>query len=121
MAQFVVLLHEMPAHSARATHFDLMFEKDGVLLTWTVADLPVVGETVAAERLPDHRVAYLDYEGPVSGARGSVRRIERGEFQLIESTEARYEVVLYGERLRGRLIVEREDREAQRWRVMLSD
>jgi hypothetical protein len=30
------------------------------------------------EHLPDHRPEYLDYEGPVAGNRGRVRRLARG-------------------------------------------
>ena len=31
-----------------------------------------------AERTPDHRAAYLTYQGPVSNDRGHVRRLARG-------------------------------------------
>lgn len=38
-----------------------------------------------AERMKDHRPLYLDYEGPLSGGRGSVRRVAEGEVvSLIE-------------------------------------
>ncbi|MDR3183054.1 MAG: hypothetical protein LBT89_09085 [Planctomycetaceae bacterium] len=33
-----------------------------------------------AELLPPHRKAYLNYEGEVSGNRGSVRRIDAGTY-----------------------------------------
>jgi hypothetical protein len=36
--------------------------------------------TCEVERLADHRLAYLDYEGPVSGDRGIVRRLDTGTF-----------------------------------------
>ncbi len=36
------------------------------------------GQRVNAERIADHRPAYLDYEGPISGDRGSVRLLSRG-------------------------------------------
>ena len=32
-----------------------------------------------ATRLPDHRQRYLEYEGPISGGRGSVARLGRGD------------------------------------------
>ena len=35
-----------------------------------------------AEVLPDHRLAYLDYEGPISGDRGSVTRWDRGTYDV---------------------------------------
>ncbi|MCP3905757.1 MAG: hypothetical protein GY715_19190 [Planctomycetes bacterium] len=36
------------------------------------------GESMAVERTPDHRPAYLTHEGPVSGGRGTVRRLRAG-------------------------------------------
>ena len=95
MPRFVLLLHECPDDRPRSTHCDLMMEEGDVLKTWSLAELPqgwnaVMGSehltafaasnTVDAEQLADHRLAYLDYEGPVSGDRGSVRRLEAGTF-----------------------------------------
>ena len=37
--------------------------------------------------LPDHRRVYLNYEGPVAGARGQVRRVDDGEFSLLRPLE----------------------------------
>ncbi|WP_146439947.1 hypothetical protein [Crateriforma conspicua] len=37
--------------------------------------------TITATRLPDHRTKYLEYEGPISGNRGSVRRVDSGFFR----------------------------------------
>jgi hypothetical protein len=41
-------------------------------------DLLQPSQTIVVERLPDHRRLYLDHQGPVSGDRGTVRRIARG-------------------------------------------
>jgi hypothetical protein len=74
-------------------HFDVMFERDGALATWGV---PSTDFTVpqTARKKPDHRPAYLDYEGPVSGDRGSVRRVRSGTYRLCESAPDRWVVVL---------------------------
>ena len=58
-----------------------MFESDGDLLTWAT-DVPSCFEgrlISVATRLANHRLEYLDYEGPVSGDRGNVVRILAGE------------------------------------------
>src|SRR5690348_2558350 len=94
MPRFVVLLHETPAGYARRNHFDLMLESNGVLLTWAIPELPTTDGSVAAERLPDHRLMYLDYEGPVSRDRGSVQRVDGGEFEWIEMTPMRFQARL---------------------------
>jgi hypothetical protein len=36
--------------------------------------------TVDAQRIADHRLAYLEYEGPISGGRGTVRRLDGGSY-----------------------------------------
>lgn len=79
MSRFVILRHEVPSDFSRGSHFDLMFEVGGQLLTWAVDELPTLGgPAVPATPLPPHRIAYLDYEGPLSNGRGTVRRIVRG-------------------------------------------
>jgi hypothetical protein len=121
MPRFVLLRHEMPVSHVRAAHFDLMLEADGVLVTWAASGLPEKGAAIEAERLADHRLKYLEYEGPISGDRGSVRRVDCGDFEWIERQPARCEAQMFGETLRGRLVIERMDAEAQRWRVVVSD
>jgi hypothetical protein len=121
MPRYVVLLHKTPVHYARGTHFDLMLENEGVLLTWGVPELPRTDAAVAGERLPDHRLVYLDYEGLVAGDRGSVQRVEGGEFEWIEMTPTRFQAQVVGKKMRGRLVIEQDAKEPQRWRVALSD
>lgn len=76
--RFVVLRHTMPG----GDHYDLMFECDGVLATWrSPCPLSEIGaKPVRLTRIGDHRLAYLEYEGPLSGNRGHVERVERGRF-----------------------------------------
>jgi hypothetical protein len=99
---FVILLHETPPGFARGTHWDLMFEQDAGLRTWALAEEPRAGATIDAERLPDHRREYLDYEGPVSGDRGHVTRWDRGTFELQIDTPTEFAAVIAGDRLHGR-------------------
>lgn len=62
-------------------HYDLMLERGNVSSLWTFRSpvWPVSSRTLLTE-LADHRLAYLDYEGTISGARGEVRRIEAGDY-----------------------------------------
>lgn len=36
------------------------------------------GQSILAERIADHRWAYLEYQGPISGNRGVVSRVAKG-------------------------------------------
>jgi len=89
-------------------HFDWLFQSDSCLATWATATRLSVdqkGDT-GAIRLPDHRTAYLDHEGAVSGNRGTVARVESGEFRLLSASPARYEIQTLGDRA-GVLVIRR--------------
>lgn len=75
MPRFVILEHDHPA-----LHWDLMLEVGDVLQTWRLARAPERGRDIEATPLGGHRRMYLDYEGPVSGDRGTVKRWDAGEF-----------------------------------------
>ena len=107
MPRFVILRHDMPAGSSRGSHFDLMLEQGEMLRTWALADLPLAGQAVAAEALPDHRLAYLDYQGEVAGSRGSVSRVEAGEYQVVLEAPGSLEIQTIGTSLRGKLTLTR--------------
>ena len=73
--QFVILKHDHPY-----LHWDFLLERDGVLESWRLLREPLMNEWLAAEPIPDHRLAYLTYEGPVSQNRGAVTRIMSGTY-----------------------------------------
>lgn len=78
--RFVILEHDHPF-----LHWDLLLEEHSSARTWRLLRKPCVGETIAAERIPDHRLMYLDYEGPVSGERGDVKRFLSGVYELVSA------------------------------------
>lgn len=103
-ARFVILHHVAPA----GEHWDLMLEHQGVLLTWR---LPVQPDgplklPLPATRIGDHRIAYLDYEGPVSGNRGTVRQIDWGGLRLGKTQVRRISFETAGQRLAGRFVLQ---------------
>src|SRR4051812_5986230 len=81
--RFVILNHIGIADP----HFDLMIESapGGELLTWRCPENPLARYLTIAHRLGDHRRAYLEYEGELSGGRGLVTRVAGGlcAFQLV--------------------------------------
>lgn len=127
MLRFVLLHHECPHGKPRPSHGDLMLEAEGGLLTWALAELPcdwraaataqdeggrprlAIASTnsVSAERLANHRLAYLDYEGPLGGDRGCVTRLDRGEVVPVSATADRWQGDLCGQVLAGRILLKR--------------
>ncbi len=98
MPRFVVLEHDW-----NGIHYDLMLEPEGggPLRTWALDRFPAIGPAIGARALPDHRPAYLDYEGPISGDRGRVRRVDRGDYVVVRWTPDRVRVRLEGATVRG--------------------
>ncbi len=95
--RYVILEHDW-----NGIHYDLMLEDDGALKSWRLAKSLQPGEQKAT-RLPDHRLVYLQYEGPVSGDRGTVRRVSAGTYATAIKNDERWEVLLEGD-YRGRLV-----------------
>ncbi len=98
--RFAVLLHRTPPGYPRPDHWDLLLEQPGGLWTWALPAPPERGPA-QAQRLPDHRLVYLEYEGPVSGGRGTVTRWDQGEYELLRADPQRLELCFWGEKLRG--------------------
>jgi hypothetical protein len=113
MRRFVILEHDYPA-----LHWDLMLEAGGVLQTWRLANPPAPGSnSIAATALGDHRILYLDYEGPVSGNRGIVKRWDAGIFEEEPaSIPTARRLVLRGTRVIGRVCLEQI--EGTSWRLV---
>ena len=91
-----------------------MLEAGDTLQTWALHELPqdwpdieglkiAASNSVAAEQLPDHRSAYLDYEGPVSGDRGTVKRLDAGTYEIRQRAADRFVIDVAGQVIRGEI------------------
>ena len=90
-----LLRHQTPTGS----HYDWLLgipgsESDPAAKLWTArVDLPSTHWRDAGKctltRLPDHRRAYLSYQGPISGGRGQVIRVDRGQVLPLRWTDTR--------------------------------
>jgi len=103
MPRFALLEHDHPV-----VHWDLLLECGEACRTWRLAAPLDAAATIPAEALPDHRPLYLDYEGPVSGDRGAVRRRDAGRFVWLMATENQVAVLLTGARWSGRVDLRRD-------------
>lgn len=100
--RFVVL-----QHSYQGVHYDFMLEAGAVLRTWKLQQPPAPGVTLAAVQSFDHRLQYLDFEGPISGDRGHVVRWDAGTYQGTLDDGPFLQVRLTGERLCGSVQLQR--------------
>lgn len=94
-----VVLHHVPGEDFGRTdeeHFDWMFQSGDALRTWAspVCRFSAGDLVLPCQSLPPHRVAYLDYEGPVSGNRGTVRRVLSGTFTVKEESRDSFVAML---------------------------
>ena len=119
MPRYVVLHHQLSegqrlrreSHALEdvsESHFDWMFENDEALWTWATASHPLLEQVtrLPAAKLADHRKAYLTKEGPVSNDRGSVTRVEEGEFDIVRCDAEHYVFAMRGPR-RGYAVFQR--------------
>jgi hypothetical protein len=91
MGRAVLLLHEEPGGEI---HYDWMIEggaSEG-LVTFRVAERIDSGGDgeFAAKRIGEHRREYLDFEGELSGGRGGVTRVARGELVIEIDQKGRF-------------------------------
>jgi hypothetical protein len=80
--RFVIQEHE----TADGVHWDLMLEQDDALTTFRLEEPPeqVLVHPVRAEKIFDHPLRFLSYEGPVQKGTGRVHIVERGSWQPVE-------------------------------------
>lgn len=110
MARYVILEHDW-----NGVHYDLMLEHGEALATWRLESFLRVG-TQSVIRLPDHRMAYLEYEGKISGDRGGVQQLAAGQYEAALISDPCWIIELSGS-IKGKVILRHvaEDRWQLEW------
>ena len=106
MRRFVLHRHS----GCRPVHWDLMLETGDALATWRITADPLAispGGPIEAIRIHDHRKAYLDYAGAISGDRGRVEPQDSGQFSVTSDDDDLWTFELSGARLHGRFELRR--------------
>jgi bifunctional non-homologous end joining protein LigD len=115
-ARFVV-----QRHRASRLHYDLRFEIDGVLVSWAVPKGPTLdpGARRLAVHVEDHPIEYLHFEGVIPEGEyggGDVIVWDTGTWEPVHTDDPAAAVAagelhaeVYGEKLRGRLVLVRRD------------
>lgn len=113
-------------HHARALHWDVRFERDGVLVSFAVPKgLPADPGTVRlAVHTEDHPLEYLEFSGEIpAGEYGGGRMTiwDAGRYDTEKWSDREVAVVLHGDRARGRFVFIRSDRQGrENWLVRRS-
>jgi len=78
--RFVVLHHT----GIPEPHYDFMIESTpgGPLYTWRCGEIPTARGVTSGRRQMNHRQLYMEYEGEISGGRGTVQRVVAGRCQF---------------------------------------
>jgi len=100
--RFVILHHQSPS----GEHWDVMLETATALTTWSIPPQCLSGSSFScpAVPLPAHRKHYLDYEGEVTGNRGTVIRVDTGVYEQL-SPET---FILHGSIFTGQLALDKD-------------
>ena len=95
----------------------MMLEEPDALATWQLHRDPrtLADGSIPATRIGDHRKAYLTYEGPVNGNRGTVHIVDRGTYTLVRRDEHCIEARFAGRHLSGDLTLRRDPVDERRW------
>lgn len=94
-------------HDARRLHYDLRFERDGVLVSWAVPKgLPTrIGDKHLAIQTEDHPIEYATFEGWIPKGEyggGEVKIFDEGTYEALEWEPGRKVTVrLHGKRHQG--------------------
>jgi bifunctional non-homologous end joining protein LigD len=97
-------------HHARALHWDLRLERDGVLASWAVPKgIPVdPKKNHLAVRTEDHPLEYLSFQGEIPKGEyggGSMAVWDTGTYETEKFDDAEVMVTLHGERVHGKYVL----------------
>ncbi|HST65818.1 MAG TPA: DNA polymerase ligase N-terminal domain-containing protein [Mycobacteriales bacterium] len=113
-------------HRASRLHYDLRFEMDGVLASWAVPRGPTLDPAARrnAVHVEDHPIEYLDFEGVIPAGEyggGDVIVWDIGTWEPVKTDDPVAAVAagelhaeVHGQKLRGRLVLVRRDRDPGR-------
>lgn len=112
-------------HHARRLHWDVRLERDGVLVSWAVPKgLPTEpGPTRLAVHTEDHPLEYATFAGEIPADEyggGTMTIWDRGHYETRKWSGRTVDVVLHGQRARGRYVFFRTGGERD-WMVRRMD
>jgi len=94
----------------------MMLEGEAALVTYRLPLPPkeIAAAPVIVEKIFDHDLKFLTYEGPVNKGLGTVRIVDSGEFETTEKTAKTLRLQMAGKILCGEFTL--DSIEQDRWR-----
>lgn len=111
--RFVFLEHDFPT-----LHWDILLQQGNRLLGWRGDHQGHFLNGGHVVQTSDHRLAYLDYEGPLTGQRGTVKRIDGGRLVWRRFENDEFIAEIQGDRWYGMLELKKID--AIKWFSILT-
>jgi len=98
--RFVIQRHE---REGQAVHWDLMLEAGGVLQTYRITVPPEewASKPAEAQRIFDHSLNFLSYEGSVNKGKGRVAIADAGTYRALTQNEKQQKLEFAGRILKG--------------------
>jgi hypothetical protein len=86
------------------THWDLMLETENALQTFRLNLSPqqILQTPALAEKIHDHPLKFLTYQGPVQNGKASVKIVDSGTYNIVHQTNEKIELNLTGQILNGK-------------------
>lgn len=99
-------------------HWDFMLEKDGSLQTWRVGASPdkLSQQPVHAERIQDHPLRFLTYEGPVNKGKATVEIADAGTYRIVKNDKNNITLDMNGKVLQGKFFLKHTDN--KNWQIV---
>lgn len=89
-----------------------------MLRAWKLDEPPRADAALPCHSAPDHRLVYLDYEGPLTDQRGWVARWDWGTYQLDLETPTELRLAMDGHRLQGKVHIWRNSPADNQWQML---
>jgi len=106
--RFVFLEHDYPT-----LHWDILLQQGNRLLGWRGDNHGHFLNGGHVVQTSDHRLVYLDYEGPLTGQRGTVKRVDAGRLTWRHCAENEFIAEIQGKQWHGVLELKKID--ATKW------
>ncbi|MBW8002230.1 MAG: hypothetical protein FVQ80_09425 [Planctomycetes bacterium] len=114
--KFVIQKHFSTDH----THWDLMLHVENALQTFRL-ELPpekIADQLSLAEKISDHPLKFLTYQGTVNQGTGTVEIADKGTYQTLTKTKNRWQILFDGQILKGEFTLTLT--EGDNWQLSLS-